>query len=171
MTFTWRPMLAEDLPAVSRIGGVVHPSFPESDAVFEERLRLFPQGCRVAEGADGALVGYAVSHPGRLFDPPALDTLLHRLPEEASCLYLHDVALLEAVRGTGLGRAIVVDLSALARMTGSYCLALTAVNNSAAWWQRRGFLRLHPEPPDLGKKLASYGADAAYVSAGAKIPH
>ena len=60
MTFAWRPMNAGDLPEVSRIGDAVHPNFPESGAVFEERLRLFPQGCRVAEGADGALVGYAV---------------------------------------------------------------------------------------------------------------
>lgn len=170
MPSAWRPMTAADLPEVSRIGDVVHPAFPESDAVFEERLELFPQGCRVAEGPDGTLIGYAVSHPGRLFDPPALDTLLRRLPADADCLYVHDVALLQTARGLGLGRAIVLDLSALARLIGSYCLALTAVNNSAAWWQRRGFLRLQPEPPELAAKLASYGADAAYLVKPVGVP-
>lgn len=163
MSSVWRPMTAADLPAVSRIGDAVHPAFPESDAVFEERLRLFPQGCRVAEGPDGALVGYAVAHPGRIFAPPPLDALLHHLPAEANCLYVHDVALLPAVRGGGLGRAVVGELTALARRTGLHCLALTAVNGSAAWWQRRGFLRLQPEPPELIDKLRSYGSDAAYL--------
>ena len=163
MSFAWRPMTAEDLPVVSRIGGTVHPAYPESDAVFEERFRLFPQGCRVVEGPNGTLIGYAVAHPGLLFEPPALDTLLERLPADSDCLYVHDVALLPAARGAGLGRAVVADLSALARLIGAYCLALTAVNNSAVWWQRRGFLRLQPEPATLAGKLRSYGADAAYL--------
>lgn len=156
-------MTAADLPEVSRIGAVVHPAFPESDRVFDERFRLFPQGCHVAQGPDGAAVGYAVAHPGRLFAPPALDTLLWQLPAEANCLYVHDVALLPAARGGGLGRAIVGELTAVARRTGLHCLALTAVNGSAGWWQRRGFLRLQPEPPELIDKLKSYGVDAAYL--------
>lgn len=163
MSAVWRRMTAADLPEVSRIGALVHPAFPESDAVFGERFRLFPEGCRVAEGPEGAVVGYAVAHPGRLFAPPALDTLLHHLPAEANCLYVHDVALLAGARGGGLGRAIVAELTLLARRAGLHCLALTAVNGSAAWWQRRGFLRLQPEPPELIGKLKSYGADAAYL--------
>ncbi len=156
-------MTAADLPEVSRIGAFVHPAFPESDAVFDERFRLFPEGCRVAQAPEGVTIGYAVAHPARLFEPPALDTLLRQLPAEANCLYVHDVALLPAARGGGLGRSIVGELMALARRSGLHCLALTAVNGSAAWWQRRGFLRLQPEPPELIGKLSSYGADAAYL--------
>jgi len=45
----WRPMTPADLPALLAIADIVHPSYPEDAAVFEERLALFPAGCLVLE--------------------------------------------------------------------------------------------------------------------------
>ncbi len=42
-------MLATDLPELLGVADVVHPSYPEDPAVFEERLALFPGGCWVLE--------------------------------------------------------------------------------------------------------------------------
>ena len=44
--------------------------------VFAERLRLWPAGCFVCADGGGGIIGYAVSHPWRRDDAPALDALL-----------------------------------------------------------------------------------------------
>ncbi|RKQ68308.1 GNAT family N-acetyltransferase [Oceanibaculum indicum] len=160
-TDLWRPMTPADLPAVQDVAEIVHPLYPESPAVAAERLALYPAGCLVAE-RDGLLLGYAVSHPGLLCRPPALDSLLGRLPEKPDCLYLHDIALLPAARGLGLGAALVARLLKLAKAEGLPLLALTAVNNSAAYWRRQGFVS-HEADAALAAKLASYGEDALYL--------
>ena len=118
MTGHWRPMMAADLAAVERIAEIVHPAYPESEEVPAERLALFPAGCLIAEGALGEVLGYAVSHPGRLGRPPALDSRLGELPSDADCLYLHDVALLPEARGLGLGELLVDLLRALGIRSG-----------------------------------------------------
>ncbi|MBU0725190.1 MAG: GNAT family N-acetyltransferase [Alphaproteobacteria bacterium] len=154
-------MARSDLPAVLAVAEIVHPLYPESPAVAIERLALYPAGCLVAERG-GGLLGYAVSHPGVLGRPPALDVLLGTLPGEADCLYLHDIALLPEAHGKGHGKALVARLAALARKEGFARLALTAVNNSAGYWARHGF---QPYAGDaaLAAKLASYGEDALYL--------
>jgi GNAT superfamily N-acetyltransferase len=157
----WRPMIPADLPAVQAAGEIVHPLYPESPAVAAERLILYPAGCLVAE-RDGQLLGYAVSHPALLGRPPALDSLLGNLPEKPDCLYLHDIALLPAARGLGLGASLVARLLALAKSEGLPRLTLTAVNNSAGYWQRQGFTPYQGDAT-LAAKLASYGEDALYL--------
>jgi GNAT superfamily N-acetyltransferase len=162
MTAHWRSMVAADLVAVERIAEIVHPAYPESEEVPMERLALFPAGCLIAESPVGAVLGYAVSHPSRLGRPPALDSRLGVLPADADCLYLHDVALLPEARGLGLGDSLVVLLRALAARSGLALLALTAVNRSAPYWRRRGFLD-HSGDGVLAAKLTSYGDDAVYM--------
>jgi hypothetical protein len=49
----WRAMAAADLPAVNALAERIHPSFPEDAAIFAERLRLYPDGCRVYSAATG----------------------------------------------------------------------------------------------------------------------
>ncbi|UEM20889.1 GNAT family N-acetyltransferase [Skermanella mucosa] len=162
MSAHWRPMGPADLPTVERIAEIVHPGYPESPEVPAERLALFPAGCLIARDGHGSVLGYAVSHPGTLGRPPALDSLLGGLPPDADCLYLHDVALLPEARGLGLGESLVDILRDLARRRGLPALALTAVNRSAPYWRRRGFSD-HPGDAALAAKLASYGDDAAYM--------
>jgi ribosomal protein S18 acetylase RimI-like enzyme len=153
----WRPMRAGDLPDVERISAIVHPRYPEREEVPVERLRLFPDGCLIAARGD-ATIGYAIAHPGVLGRPPALDTLLGALPDDADCLYIHDVALLPEVRGLRFGEALTAILAEVAQRHGFARLALTAVNNSTAFWSRQGFTTA-----PIKKSLASYGDDAAYM--------
>lgn len=158
----WRPMELVDLPAVERIGEIVHPLFPERPEVPAERLELFPAGCLVAASSMGPM-GYAVAHPWLTGALPALDVLLGSLPPQADCLYLHDVALLPQLRGSGLGAELVGMLVALARAHGLARLALTAVGGSAGYWRRHGLAAWDTGDGALAKKLASYGADAVYM--------
>jgi GNAT superfamily N-acetyltransferase len=162
MTGHWRPMVASDLAAVERIAEIVHPAYPESEEVPAERLALFPAGCLIAGGARDEAIGYAVTHPGRLGRPPALDSRLGELASDADCLYLHDVALLPEARGLGLGESLVGLLRALSIRSGFKVMALTAVNCSTSYWRRQGFSDYSGDGI-LAAKLFSYGDDAVYM--------
>lgn len=155
----WRPMRTADLAAVSRAAAEIHPGYPEADAVFAERLELCPEGCRVLDD-DGALAGYALTHPWRYGSPPKLDTLLGAIPADADTWYLHDVALLPAARGRGASAAIVELVVACARARGLASLSLVAVNDSRPIWEARGFAVAADAAPDL----SSYGGVAWFMS-------
>jgi ribosomal protein S18 acetylase RimI-like enzyme len=157
---TWRAMLASDLADVCGIAARIHSAFPESPEVFAERLHLYPDGCFVlTEGA--AVVGYAISHPWRFRDPPALDTRLERIPAKPDTYYVHDVALLPSHRGAGCADAIGKTLTSHAAAIGLPSVSLIAVNGSASFWERFGF-RVDTTP-ELEAKLRSYGASARYM--------
>lgn len=156
----WRPMTTTDLPAVLAVAGVVHPGYPEDEAVFAERLRLFAQGCLVLEGADGP-IGYVIAHPWQCAAPPTLNSLLGELPSQAACFYIHDLALLPQARGRGAGGMVVARLSEIAARAGLPLLALVAIAGSSGFWRRQGFREVHE--PALAEKLASYDDAARYM--------
>lgn len=165
MTLEWRPMTHADLPAVLAAADVIHTDYPERVEVFADRLALFPDGCRVAgAGTDGAVVGYGVMHPGILGYPPALDSLLERLPAEADCLYLHDIALLPAARGHGLGESVLTHAHGVARRHGLPWLALTSTPTARSYWLARGFTPSDAGGAALATKLASYGEGMMYMT-------
>lgn len=154
----WRPLLPSDLPAVSAIAGKVHPDFPEDDAVFANRQAIAPRTCFLFE-RDGAPAGYVLAHPFNMGVIPALNTVLDTLNTPLDTLYVHDLALLPAARGTGAGAAVVDRLAALASPFGA--MSLVAVNASTSFWTRMGFFRYDDD--GLAAKLASYSSDAQYM--------
>ncbi len=149
----WRQMTSDDLAEVDRIAGLVHADLPESMAVLEERLALFPQGCLMTEG------GYILAHPVRFGAPPPLDTLLGSLPPDADALHLHDVALEPARQGHGLGTAAMAAVQALARRYDLGRITLIAVHGTPDFWRRFGFGDAGISPAALG----SYGPGARYM--------
>jgi len=153
-------MTAADLPAVMAVAAEVHPDYPEGEAVFAERCVLHPAGCLVLESGEG-VGGYVLSHPWRLGQVPALDSLLGALPDEADAYYIHDLALLPGARGGGAASAGVDQLAAHARVSGFARMALVAVGSSAGFWRRQGFREAHDEA--LARKLASYDSAARYM--------
>lgn len=154
---TWRPMTPADLPGVEAIGHRIHVAYPEDDAVFVERLALFPAGCLILEG-DGALVGYVLSHPWHHRTPPALNARLERLPADADCLYIHDLALLPEAQSRGAAGEIMRRLANLATTMRLPAMALVAIAGTSRFWERQGFTVV--DAPELRAKLASYDADA-----------
>ncbi|WIW43976.1 GNAT family N-acetyltransferase [Bradyrhizobium sp. 62B] len=156
----WRPAHASDLPAISAIAARVHPGLPERPEVFDEKTRLCPDGCRVLI-ADDEIAGYGLAHPWKLHQIPPLDGLLERLPEDADCLYVHDVAVMPEFRG-GVLRAYIADIEQLARASRIATLALVSVYATRPMWQRLGFRPVAVDAA-LRAKLASYGEDATYM--------
>ncbi len=155
-------MQKEDLDDVLAVAAAVHPGFPERREVFAERLALFPSGCHVlsADGTDQTLLGYAVSHPWHAGRPVPLDHLIMQMPDDG-CRYIHDVAILPAVRSGGQAGRIVGRIVRDAYRAGAPCVSLVAVSGSQPFWERHGFRAI--QIPGLAAKLESYGADARFM--------
>lgn len=158
-------MVAGDLPGVLAAADCVHPAFPEDAVVFEERLRLYPVGCFAFSSGDDIL-GYAVSHPWRAYDPPALNSRLGNLPPQPETYYVHDVALLPELRGTGAAALVVALLLARARKEELSSASLVAVNGSSGFWERHGFRNVASQKvvnAALARKLRGYDDAAAFM--------
>lgn len=151
----WRPLRPADVPGMIDIAAIVHPGLPESAEVLAERIALFPEGCFGLDGSEG-LAGYLLSHPWRRDDIPALNRRLGSLPERPDCYYIHDLALHPAVQRTGAAGAILGRV-----LAGHAVTALVAVNGTAPFWSRHGFVRA--ERPGLAAKLDGYGPGACYM--------
>ncbi|MFN3536557.1 MAG: GNAT family N-acetyltransferase, partial [Brevundimonas sp.] len=95
---TWRPMTDADLAGVLQVAAEAFPDHPEDRACFENRLGLYPAGCRVLADEAGEVAGYLVSYPWVLDAAPDLNALLPGLPEAPEVLYLHDLALASRAR-------------------------------------------------------------------------
>jgi GNAT superfamily N-acetyltransferase len=147
----WRPMRAEDLPEIRRISYAVHGAYGEEEAVYAERLALYPQGCFTFERA-GEIIGFIVTHPWHRGASPALNAYLGTVPNENADYYLHDIALLPETRGQGFGEAALKRVVDHAREQGFANVSLVAVNGAESYWASRGFLMA-----DDGAEGTTYG--------------
>jgi GNAT superfamily N-acetyltransferase len=158
----WRAMVPADLAAVTALADAIHPAYPESPAVFGEKLRLFPRGCFILELPDGRIVGYGLSHPWTKGAPPALDTLLGRLPAPPTTYFLHDIAIAAPLRAHGLGARLVSAMTIVGKAVGLTHLTLVAVHGSERRWRKAGF-RATPDPALQAHARAGYGEDAIHM--------
>jgi len=147
MNVAWRTMNLSDIPSVYAIANQVHDLY-EAMEVFVERLRLCPEGCFVLQ-AD-TIVGYALSHPYTR-NSPRLNTLIHVLPEEASCWYIHDISILPPYRGKGAASVLLSKLYTLALAKGFREMALTSICHS--FWRHHGFVDHSVHDPSYGDSL------------------
>jgi ribosomal protein S18 acetylase RimI-like enzyme len=154
-TLQWRAMTAGDLAEVQRISDVIHPDYPERDEVVAEKLMLSPSTHFMAVDG-GSVRGYAVSYPWIAADMPRLDTYIRKIPDDASVLYIHDVALLPSARGAGLVPDLLKRLSAEARKRNLKEFTLAAMYGSEAAWFQHGFWRVQARG-ELVDQLAPYG--------------
>ena len=155
----WRAMTQDHLAGVSTLAEVVHPGLPESPAMFAERLRLYPQGCRVLARPQGPVLGYAISLPILPFSPPPLNSLLGEIPSAARQYYIHDMVLDPALRGGGYARPVIESL--LEHAADYDSIALVSVYRTAAFWARFGFT---VSPRDMAAQLAPYGEGAVFMT-------
>jgi ribosomal protein S18 acetylase RimI-like enzyme len=161
----WRPMSVADLPAVRAIAEKVHPAFPEEAEVFAERLRLYAPGCLVFSSGED-IAGYVISHPWRAMDPPALNSRLGEIPGQPETYYIHDIALLRELHGTGAAALVVALLLARAGREKLATASLVAVNDSVGFWERHGFRKITSDKivdATLVRKLRGYGGAATFM--------
>ena len=154
----WRTMQEADLRGVMVLAERVHPDLPEDEAVFAERIALYPAGCLVLSDGN-AIEGYALAHPIRRFEPPPLNTLIGELPAETDEFYIHDFVLAPERRGEGHARAGIARLLSLAQPFATS--ALISVYGTTVFWSRFGFAAT--AGPEIDRKLAPYGPGAVYM--------
>ena len=154
-------MRPTDIDAVVEVARLSFPDHFEDRACFQNRLALYPRGCFVLAESEGAARGYLIAYPWKAESAPPLNTVIEGLPGEPVVIYLHDLALHPEARGGGHTRPIVERLAAQATADGWPDIALVAVNDAAAFWNRLGFQAV--DSPAMAAKLASYGADARYM--------
>ncbi|WP_240334285.1 GNAT family N-acetyltransferase [Sphingobium estronivorans] len=138
-------MRGPDLPAVKAISDAVHGPYTEDEAIYAERLALYPSGCLILE-RDAVPVGYLIAHPWHSRTPPPLNKPLGALPDDADTYYLHDIALLPVARGSGVGvKGTMLALSEAAK-AGFDTVTLTAVNGADRFWSSQGFTAVESQP-------------------------
>ncbi|KDE21449.1 GCN5 family acetyltransferase [Acetobacter aceti 1023] len=155
---TWRSMTPDDLAGVMALTAHVHPDYVEDQAVFEERLKLAPDGC-FSLAREKQVLGYLISHPWQGFVSPPLNTLLHALPDKADSWYIHDLALSPTVRGQGFAQQALVLAEQAARGQNLPILLLTSTCYAIGFWQKMGFAEA-PTSKTEQAVLASYDAQA-----------
>lgn len=157
---TLAPLRAGDMPAVMRIQARCYTAIvPESLTSMSAKRQAAPHTCHAA-WRQGELVGYLLSLPVRGLALPALDSPGCTIDPAADALYLHDLALAPAARGSGAGRALVRHALAVGARLGLRRALLVAIQGSAPYWRRQGFAALPPPTGAVRAKLASYGAQA-----------
>lgn len=156
----WRPLRRADFEAVMRLADRLHPDAQERAEVFVEKWRLFPAGCFALE-QNGAMLGYAISHPFRVNEIPPLDAFLGTLPDRPDCLFLHDVAIAAQGRGYGCAAVLIDRLVDIAKQQKLPALALVSLYGSNVLWTRLGFE--HVQDDQLAAQLARYGESASYM--------
>lgn len=157
-----RPLGAEDLPAALAIQDASYPPFLREDAAaFRSRLEIASSYC-LAATRDGALIAYLLAHGWPRKAPPAVGT---RLPRRAAreVLFIHDLAVSAAGRGSGVGREMVATAMARAAGDGLAQAELIAVEGAADYWRTLGFAEA-PCDPALAAKVASYGNAARWMT-------
>ena len=160
-------MCEADAQAVLGVQRVAYPATHwESWEVLGRKLALWPQGCWVSVDAGGDVQAYLFSHPGRAEAPPALHGVIDALPTAPDAYAVHDLALHPRAQGRGLGVALWRRAQVAAHAAGLTVITLVAVQGSAGFWARQGFATVQPESPDMVRKLAGYGADAAFMRQG-----
>jgi ribosomal protein S18 acetylase RimI-like enzyme len=160
-TATWCQLSTKDVSSLARIAETIHPGLPESNEVFAERIKLFPAGClALINPEDDNLCGYAISHPIRYRQPPALDSLLGEVAGDVDQYYIHDLAILPEFQGKGYADACMGRLLEVAR--GYETMSLVSVYGTAMFWQRYGF-KVVDVDEGLRTKLADYGESAVFL--------
>ena len=162
-TLSIHPACNADLPAILRIQSRCYTAIvPESAESMGAKLAASPATCFVAQRA-GDVIAYLLALPWRFDHPPHLDAPDCVLPDAPDTLYLHDLAVDPAARGSGASQALVKAFLTALTESGIGRASLIAIQGSAPWWEGHGF-RAALTTPTLDARLAGYGSDVRYMS-------
>lgn len=161
---TPRLLAPADLPGLLAVQRACYgDGLLESAAVYARRLAGSANASLVI-ARDGQVLAYLAAYRSQL----GKVTPLHGDFEPAvtpDAIYLHDMAVLPVCAGQGLAHALLATLRAQAVAAGLRHGALVSVQGSQGYWQRQGFAVQVLQDEEQRRRLAGYGADAAYMTA------
>jgi ribosomal protein S18 acetylase RimI-like enzyme len=153
-----RSLSVDDVEGITRVQlSAYEPRYHESAESFRAKVDAGDGACFGV--FDPELVAYVVAlpcHPGVVMPLDAVPTW-HMPLAEASCLYVHDLAVAVSHRGRRLGDVLWHQLVGVARERGIGSVELVSVQNSVVWWEARGFAV-------TGEAEGGYGAEAVRMA-------
>ena len=158
-----RPMRPADLPALLRIQAACYPpSMNEPEAVLRQRLDVAADTAWVTETPDG-VHAYLFAYRSRLGKLTPLGGGF-RVEPDGDSLYLHDLAVGPALKGRGVGPALVeraLQQAAELRLPWS---SLIAVQGSLPFWSRLGYRPFTRLTAEQAAHLRGYDGEAHYLA-------
>lgn len=152
-------MNENDLDKVMIIQSLAYiPQYCENMEVYRDKLDKFPFGCWIAE-IDGEIIGYLISHPYLIDNPPKLDSTIDDIPKNPDCYFIHDVAVNPDFRDKGIGKILCEKAKSLAKEHNLNNMALISVQNSHPFWEKMGFSISKKLSAKMIGKLKSYETD------------
>lgn len=135
----------------------------ESREVLLKKILLYPAGCYLYE-CYSANIGYILSHPWRIAYPPVINQCIENIPNNADCYYIHDLAVLPKARSHGIASRLLQQTVNIAKESGFSKIALVSVENSAQFWESKGFIEVSlNDSPQLTDILKKYQTSAKYM--------
>lgn len=133
-----RLMSQADIPAVLNVQHECYELLTlEDEATIRARLNTSPDSAWVAEDDDG-LCAYLVTYRSMVGKVTPLGGHFD-LPPKPECLYLHDLAISDRSKGSGMGSALVRFALAQALKEGLRYSSLVSVQGSSEFWKRLGY--------------------------------
>lgn len=157
-----RAMRLDDMADVLRIQAECYTAIvPESRQSLAAKLLASPGTCFVAATLD-TIAGYLVAVPWLRGAPPELDAPDCDLPQQPDCLYLHDLAVTPAARGSGAAGGLVAAFMRQLHEQRFAHASLIAIQASQPYWQKHGF-RVVALDAARQAGLAAYGEAISYM--------
>ena len=155
-------MRERDVVSVMQIQAECYVSFiVESEETIRRRLSDFPDTAWVAENQSG-ICGYLVTYRSRVGNIAPLGSVFEQIADP-DCLYLHDLAISERVKGQGLGGQLASLAFGYAIAKGLRYSALVSVQNSQPFWQRLGYEPWMDLSVEHTQNLKTYERQALYM--------
>lgn len=171
MSVVVRPLALSDLADLLAVQQACYgEGFVESGEVFARRLAS-PVNCSLVLERGGQVCAYLAAYRSRLCKVTPLHGDFGGVhvadPSTAAdgidTLYLHDMAVLPALAGQGLARALLTPLWERAQQEGLHHTALVSVQGSQGYWARHGYTEHVLQDALQRQHLATYGDGATYM--------
>ena len=157
-----RPLTLADLPGLLAVQHACYgEGFVESAEVFARRIAS-PAQCSLVLEDGGLVCAYLAAYDSALGKITPLHGDFEPVPQPDT-LYLHDMAVLPALAGRGLARALLEPLWHQAIARGLRQSALVSVRGSQGFWERHGYAAQPLHDAAQRQRLAAYGAGALYM--------
>lgn len=149
-------------PQIEQIQEVAYrDGLAEDIDILKIKAEVSPETCFVCMD-DEQVLGYVLAHPWESEVPPCLNQDISQSDEvvsvdQASTIYIHDLAINPDARGYGIAQALIENLTTYAQHLNVDKISLVAVQGMSSFWSKYGFKSIKSD------SVNSYGDDAQYM--------
>lgn len=151
-------------PQIKEIQEAAYQSeLAENIDILKVKAKVSPETCFVCLNDENQVLGYVLTHPWEGECPPCINQDISKRKElvsvnEASTLYVHDLATSPKARGAGIAQALIQHLlKQTESMNNINKISLVAVQGMSSFWSKYGF------KPVPSNDIKSYGDDAQFM--------